>query len=63
MATLALAKETYQIRTEDDAGVQVFEIREIRGLSFRHVYILGLVDGQFPALPAQYCCFRSGSTW
>jgi RecB family exonuclease len=51
VATLALANETYQIRTEDDAGVQVFEIREIRGLVFRHVYMLGLVDGQFPAVP------------
>ncbi len=53
VATLALANETYQIRTEDDAGVQVFEIREIRGLSFRHVYMLGLVDGQFPAVPEE----------
>jgi hypothetical protein len=50
---LALDGETYQIRTEDDAGVQCFEIREIRGLRFRHVYILGLVDGQVPALPEE----------
>jgi ATP-dependent helicase/DNAse subunit B len=53
VATLALANETYQIRTEDDAGVQVFEVREIRGLSFRHVYMLGLVDGQFPVVPEE----------
>jgi hypothetical protein len=50
---LALDGETYQIRTEDDAGVQCFEIREIRGLRFRHVYMLGLVDGQVPALPEE----------
>jgi RecB family exonuclease len=53
VATLALANETYQIRTDDDAGVQVFEIREIRGLTFRHVYMLGLIDGQFPSLPEE----------
>ena len=53
VATLALANETYQIRTVDDAGVQVFETREIRGLEFRHVYMLGLVDGQFPSVPEE----------
>jgi PD-(D/E)XK nuclease superfamily/Exodeoxyribonuclease V, gamma subunit len=50
---LALASESFQIRTEDDAGVQVFEIREIRGLAFRHVYALGLVEGQFPPQPEE----------
>jgi len=50
---LALDGETYQIKTEDDAGVQVFELREIRGLQFRHVYVLGLVNGQIPALPEE----------
>jgi ATP-dependent helicase/DNAse subunit B len=53
VAALALANETYQIRTDDDAGVQVFEIREIRGLKFRHVYMLGLVGGQFPSVPEE----------
>jgi RecB family exonuclease/superfamily I DNA/RNA helicase len=53
VANLALANEAYQIRTVDDAGVQVFEIREIRGLTFRHVYMLGLVNGQVPALPEE----------
>src|SRR5262249_25536230 len=48
---LALDGETYQIKTDDDAGVQIFELREIRGLRFRHVYVLGLVNGQIPALP------------
>jgi RecB family exonuclease len=50
---LALSGETYQIKTDDDAGIQIFEIREIRGLSFRHVYVLGLASGLFPALPEQ----------
>ncbi|CAN5203517.1 hypothetical protein BH10PLA2_BH10PLA2_06420 [soil metagenome] len=53
VANLALANEAYQIRTVDDAGVQVFEIREIRGLTFRHVYMLGLVNGQVPTLPEE----------
>jgi hypothetical protein len=50
---LALDGETYQIKTEDDAGVQIFELREIRGLRFRHVYVLGLVNGQIPRLPEE----------
>jgi hypothetical protein len=50
---LALDGETYQIKTEDDAGVQVFELREIRGLRFRHVYVMGLVNGQIPRLPEE----------
>ncbi len=50
---LALDGETYQIKTEDDAGVQVIEMREIRGLRFRQVYMLGLVNGQVPALPEE----------
>jgi hypothetical protein len=50
---LALDAESYQIRTEDDAGVQVFEIREIRGLTFRRVFALGLVEGQVPPLPEE----------
>lgn len=45
---LVLDAETYQVRAEDDAGIQVLESREIRGLRFRHVYVLGLVDGQVP---------------
>lgn len=51
--SLALDGESYQIKTEDDAGVQIFEIREIRGMRFRHVYVLGLVDGLMPALPEE----------
>src|SRR5207245_2744723 len=50
---LALDGQTYQIKTEDDAGVQVFEMRELRGLRFRHVYVLGLIDGQIPRLPEE----------
>src|SRR5207249_1046833 len=50
---LALDGETYQIKTDDDAGVQIFELREIRGMRFRHVYVLGLVNGQIPALPEE----------
>jgi RecB family exonuclease len=50
---LALDNDSYQIKTEDDAGVQLFELREIRGLRFRHVYVLGLIDGQVPAVPEE----------
>jgi hypothetical protein len=50
---VALEGETYQVKTADDAGVQLFELREIRGLCFRHIYVLGLVDGQVPAAPEE----------
>lgn len=50
---LALDSETYQIHTPDDAGVQVFEMREMRGLEFRHVFVLGLVDGAVPVVPEE----------
>jgi hypothetical protein len=50
---LALHSETYRVASEDGAGVQVFEAREVRGLRFRHVYVLGLVDGQVPAPPEE----------
>jgi ATP-dependent helicase/DNAse subunit B len=53
VAHMALANETYQIHGVDDAGVQIFEIREVRGLEFRQVYMLGLIDGQVPALPEE----------
>ena len=50
---LALDAETYQVKSQDDAGVQVFEIREIRGLTFRRVFALGLAEGEFPSLPEE----------
>jgi RecB family exonuclease len=51
--SLALDGDTYQIKTADDAGVQLFELREIRGLRFRHIYVLGMVDGQLPPAPEE----------
>lgn len=52
MQTLGLLfdSESYQIRTEDDAGVQLLGARELRGLSFRHVYVVGLVEGWVPGV-------------
>src|SRR5204863_9942981 len=50
---LALDSETYQIKTEDDAGVQLFEMRELRGLHFRQVYAVGLIDGKVPHSPEE----------
>ena len=43
-----LSDRTYQVMSEDDAGVQVFESREIQGLEFDHIFALGLVEGQVP---------------
>lgn len=43
-----LADRNYQVMSEDDAGVQVFEAREIQGLEFDVVFALGLAEGQVP---------------
>lgn len=48
--SLLLDSESYQIRTEDDAGVQLLGARELRGLSYRHVYVVGLVEGWVPGV-------------
>jgi hypothetical protein len=45
---LALENQAYQVESADDAGVQVFELADLRGLRFRRVFILGLLDGQYP---------------
>ncbi|MBY0525746.1 MAG: PD-(D/E)XK nuclease family protein [Gemmataceae bacterium] len=49
--SLALSSETYEIAVADDAGVQVLPPDALPGLRFRHVYVLGLAEGQVPALP------------
>jgi len=45
-----VGQEMYQVRTFDDAGVQILSITETRGLRFRHLFILGMLQGEFPAL-------------
>src|SRR5260370_12392284 len=57
---LVLDSETYQIKTEDDVGVQLFVLREIRGLRFLQVYALGLFEGQRPQFPEEeaFCITR-----
>ncbi len=47
LVLMVLANEPYQIKTEDDEGVQVMEIRETRGLSFKEVHVLGLKSGSY----------------
>ncbi|NBS90504.1 PD-(D/E)XK nuclease family protein [bacterium] len=44
-----LADRHYQVTNDDDAGVQVFEGREIQGLEFETVFALGLVSGKVPS--------------
>ncbi len=46
---MALESESYQIKTEDDEGVQILEIRETRGLRFREIHVLGLKSGAYDA--------------
>ena len=47
---MVLEAENYQIKTEDDEGVQVMEIRETRGLSFREIHVLGLKSGAYDSV-------------
>jgi len=49
----AVASVQYQVRTYDDAGVQVMGLRETRGLRFHTVFVAGMVTGQFPQPPAE----------
>ncbi len=45
---LALENQTYKVESAEDAGVQVLELGDLRGLRFRRVFVLGLLDGQYP---------------
>ena len=45
---LALAAENFQTSAEDDAGVQIVKARTIRGLQFKVVIAVGLVEGKVP---------------
>lgn len=45
---LALENQTYQVESVEDAGVQVLELADLPGLRFRRVFVLGLLDGQYP---------------
>ncbi len=46
--SLALENQTYQVASIADAGVQVVEPAALLGLRFRRVFVLGLLDGQYP---------------
>jgi|GEM_PF-353722 len=48
-----LLDRSYQVVNDDDAGVQVFETREIQGLKFESVFALGLVSGTFPTVKSK----------
>ncbi len=45
----AVTPEQFQVRTWDDAGVQVMGIDDTRGLRFRHLFVIGLLQGEFPS--------------
>lgn len=47
---MVLEAENYQIKTEDDEGIQVMEIRETRGLAFREIHVLGLKSGAYDSV-------------
>jgi hypothetical protein len=50
LISMVLEAENYQIKTEDDEGVQVMEIRETRGLTFREIHVLGLKSGAYDSV-------------
>lgn len=47
---LALDVEMYRVPSSHDTGVQLLTTTELIGLRFRHVYVLGLVDGVLPPM-------------
>ena len=61
LATLAGALEGQRIRTgQVGEGILVEPIAALNGLAFDRVYLLGLVDGSFPPVPAADPFFPSG---
>jgi len=48
-----LLDRSYQVVNDDDAGVQVFETREIQGLKFESVFALGLASGTLPTVKSK----------
>ncbi len=50
---LALAAESFQTGSHDDAGVQVVRARAVRGSRFRAVYAVGLAEGLVPTDPGR----------
>lgn len=50
---LALAAEQFQASAADDAGVQIIKSGTIRGLTFRAVFAVGLVEGKVPPNPPE----------
>lgn len=48
-----LLDRSYQVVNDDDAGVQVFETREIQGLKFESVFAFGLASGIFPTVKSK----------
>lgn len=50
LISMILETENYQIKTEDDEGVQVMEIRETRGIRFEDIHVLGLQSGAYDSV-------------
>lgn len=50
LISMILETENYQIKTEDDEGVQVMEIRETRGIRFEDIHVLGLKSGAYDSV-------------
>jgi len=50
---LALSDAAYQVRTYDDAGIQVVGLLETQGLRFDDLFVGGLLNGEFPALSGE----------
>ena len=46
-----LADASYTTDQDDDCGVQVLGLLELRGVSFEHLFLGGLVEGAFPSIP------------
>lgn len=49
----AVSSTTLTLRRGDDGGIRVLDAMQLRGLTFRHVHLLGMTSGLFPRTPRQ----------
>ncbi len=49
----AVSSTRLTLRRDDDGGVRVLDAMQLRGLTFRHVHLIGMTSGLFPRTPRQ----------
>jgi ATP-dependent helicase/nuclease subunit B len=49
----AVSSTSLSLRRGDDGGIRVLDAMQLRGLTFRHVHLVGMTSGLFPRTPRQ----------